>query len=66
MNGERPLQGSIVEADFSNDTMTFKMHGAYYAKAGTYVFVPLEEYERLLNNQQDPVDMIEMMRRDRP
>lgn len=66
---DRPLQGSIVEADFSADTMTFKMHGAYYARAGTYVMVPREEYERLINNQRDNtaemVEMIEMIRMGR-
>jgi hypothetical protein len=62
MNMDRPLQGAIVEADFAADTMTFKMHGAYYARAGTYIMLPRDEYERLLNNQRESVDMVEMMR----
>lgn len=56
MHTDRPLQGAIVEADFAADTMTFKMHGAYYARAGTYIMLPREEYERLISNQRDHVD----------
>ena len=62
---QRPLQGNVVEADFSADTMTFKMHGEYYARAGTYIMVPIEDYDRLMRNQRDPVEMAEMMRMGR-
>lgn len=41
---EEQLQGSMLAADFEADTITFRMHGPYYAKAGTYVMIPLDEY----------------------
>ena len=62
---DQPLQGNIVEADFSADTMTFKMHGEYYARAGTYIMVPREEYERLINNQRSRSDIIDDFRVNR-
>lgn len=42
-----PLQGSMLEADFEKGTITFQMHGHYYARAGTYIILPKDEYDRL-------------------
>lgn len=50
------LEGHMLEADFEADTITFKMHGQYYAKAGTYVMVPMDEYNDLVQraNSAEP------------
>jgi hypothetical protein len=53
----------MIEADFEQDTITFKMHGQYHARHGTYIILPVEEYEDLKRNQKENVDFIEQMRR---
>lgn len=62
-NEPHPLQGAMLEADFNEDTITFKMHGNYYARAGTYIILPVEEFESLKANQKEPRDFMEEMRR---
>lgn len=59
----RPMEGVMESADFQADTITLKMRSGYYARAGTYVLVPLEEYEHLVNNQKSPMDEFQEMTR---
>lgn len=48
------LQGEMLEADFSANTITFTMHGEYYAKAGTYIILPMEKYRTLKAAADEP------------
>lgn len=56
------LQGEVLEADFTANTLTFKMHGDYYARAGTYIILPLSDYNALKSQadarQREYIDRI--------
>ena len=40
------MRGKMVEADFETDELIFKMYGNYYARAGSYIIMPVEEFQR--------------------
>jgi hypothetical protein len=59
-----PMQGEMLEADFVEDTITFKLQGHYYARAGTYIILRIEEYQAL----KEPLtqdEYIQRMRKDK-
>jgi hypothetical protein len=55
----------MLEADFEKGTITFQMHGYYYARAGNYIILPMEEYDQIKRNQKEPVEIMEQFYRDR-
>lgn len=42
------MMGSMISADFNEDTLTFSMSDGYYAQAGRFYIVPAERYRLLL------------------
>ena len=42
--------GTATTGDFEDNTMTFEIEGDMTLCAGKYAIVPIEEYNRLVNN----------------
>ena len=45
--------GKMITGDFSDNTMTFEIKGKMILCAGTYAIVPIDEYNKLINNSKN-------------
>jgi hypothetical protein len=46
------LSGFLQEADFEQDTLTFKMEPGYYALAGKWLLIPAWEWPQVLKEYE--------------